>query len=82
MTESEIDFQQASVLSRLGSGSASRSVFGPLAVWGESSGVQGSSNDYAIPYGEDFDPVFHSFHDDILIISAKKNLCPPEQVMH
>ena len=68
----QIDYQQASVLSRLGSGSASRSVFGPLAVWGESKGVSGSSNDYAIAYGEDFDPIFHTFHDDILIISAEE----------
>lgn len=66
------DMQRVSMLARLGSGSASRSVFPYFSVWGESSFVEGSSNDYAIAYGDDFDPVFKGFHDDILIVSGKE----------
>ncbi len=67
-----IDFNKASMLARLGSGSASRSVFGPLAIWGDTTISNASSNEYAIPFGESFDPVFNDFHDDILIVSKKE----------
>ena len=60
-------FQTASVLSRLGSGSASRSVFGPLSVWGEHSEFEGSSDDYAIPYNE-LSTVFKNYCDTILLV--------------
>src|SRR5699024_4427406 len=36
--------EKASFLSRLGSGSASRSIEGPLVVWGEHHAILGSSN--------------------------------------
>lgn len=68
----EIDFEKASHLSRLASGSASRSVFQKIAVWGRTDHVAGSSNDFAIPYHIDVDPIFLNFHDDILIASAKE----------
>ncbi len=61
--------KKASYLSRLGSGSACRSIYGEAAVWGESGEVEGASNEYAIPFGEFLHPVFKTFHDDILIIS-------------
>lgn len=61
--------QKASYLSRLGSGSACRSIYEHAAVWGESGEVEGSTNDYAIPFSEFLHPVFKTFHDDILIIS-------------
>ena len=67
---SALDLQKASILSRLASGSACRSVYEKIAVWGESEFVEGSSNDYAIPYIDTINPIFHNFHDDILIISA------------
>ena len=64
-----IDLTQASRLARLGSGSASRSVFGPIAVWGSSELNPACTNDYAIPYSENIASVFKNFHDDILIVS-------------
>lgn len=70
--EDSLDLEKASVLARLGSGSASRSVYGPIAIWGDTAVTSASSNDYAIPYTEDIDPVFHNFHDDILIISKNE----------
>ena len=67
-----MDYQIASHLARLGSGSASRSVYGPLVIWGESGAVSSASQDHAIPYDEGIDPIFETFHDDILIISAQE----------
>ena len=68
----EVDMKLASHIARLGSGSASRSVYGPLAIWGKTAADDQSSDLHAIAYGADLDPVFRSFHDDILIISKKK----------
>lgn len=61
--------EKCSHLARLGSGSASRSVLPYVGVWGESHAIEGSSDQYAVPL-EGYDPVFDSFHDDILIINA------------
>jgi len=63
--------RKASFLARLGSGSASRSLYPYLAIWGQHSEVEGSSDDYAIPVTE-IDPVFRSFKDAILIVDAGK----------
>jgi len=68
----EIDYQRASHIARLGSGSASRSVYGPIAVWGETNSVPHSSDLHAIPYLKTAHDNFQNFHDDILIISKKK----------
>ena len=65
-------WQKASDIARLGSGSASRSVYPHLAVWGATPLVEGSSNEYAIPYSEQVHPMFRTFHDDILMVSRKE----------
>ena len=70
--QATIDKTKASMLARLGSGSASRSVFGPLSIWGDTTVTPRSSNLHAIEYTENIDPVFSSFHDDILIISKEE----------
>lgn len=68
--QDDTEFQQkASFVARLGSGSASRSIYSHAAVWGESGEVRGSSNLFAIPYQGKIHPIFHDFHDDILIVS-------------
>lgn len=62
--------RKASYVARLGSGSACRSVFPGLVVWGDQSEVPGSSDLFALPLASDrIDPVFYTFHDDILIVS-------------
>lgn len=67
--------QKASFLSRLGSGSACRSVYPYVAIWGQHGETAGSSDLYAVPYADVAHPVFQTFHDDILIISqAEKNV--------
>lgn len=71
----EKDFlKKASFIARLGSGSASRSVFGTAALWGYTNLLDFSSDEYAVPVEEMIHPVFKTMHDVILIIddSSKK----------
>lgn len=71
----EIFYKKASDIARLGSGSASRSVYPYLAVWGKTDLVKNSSDEYAIGYGNEVDEVFHTFHDDIMMVSkAEKSV--------
>ena len=70
--DSEIDLQEASFLSRLASGSAARSVYPLMTLWGETPSLSNSSNDYAIPIGDMIHPVFKTYHDTILIVSSKE----------
>lgn len=61
--------QKASYIARLGSGSASRSVYGVAAMWGASDAVADASDLYAIPFAHRVHEVFKGFHDTILIAS-------------
>jgi diphosphomevalonate decarboxylase len=68
-------FQRASQLARIGSGSASRSVYPGFAWWGRSAAVPGSSDEYAVPLTEQIVPGYHGLSDAVLLIdSAKKNV--------
>ncbi len=70
--EETVFLQKASNIARLGSGSASRSVYPDLAIWGTHHSFQGSSDNYAMQYSHDIHERFLDFHDDILIISPKE----------
>jgi diphosphomevalonate decarboxylase len=70
MTADEAFYRKASEISRLGSGSACRSIYPYMALWGVHPDITGSSNQYAIPYEAEIHEVFKGFHDDILIISS------------
>jgi len=70
--DEKLDINKASNIARLGSGSAARSVYPELSVWGHTDHVKNSSNDYAIEYTDGIDPIFKTFHDDILIVSAEE----------
>lgn len=61
--------QKASYLARLGSGSACRSVYPKIAMWGQTGVVADSTNDYAIPFGDSLHPIFTNYQDAILIVS-------------
>ena len=63
---------KASFLSRLGSGSASRSIKGPICIWGSSPLLKNSNDYYAIEFGRNIHDVFKSYRDTILIIDDKK----------
>lgn len=60
--------KKASFLARLGSGSACRSIFPGLAVWGKTENIAGSSDFYAVPYPYEVHDNFRNFQDTILLI--------------
>lgn len=62
---------KASHCSRLGSGSAARSVYGQWVEWGESDFNPAYSNEYALPM-DAIHPSFHTIKDSILIISDEE----------
>lgn len=68
----EMDLQKASYFSRLGSGSASRSIFPKAALWGETNFLKESSNQFAIGLDTILHPNFQNYCDSILIISKKE----------
>lgn len=70
--DAKIDLREASYLSRLASGSAARSVYPTMTLWGKTPSLPESSDEYAIPIGEMINPVFKTYHDSILIVSSKE----------
>lgn len=64
----EINFEKASVLSRLGSGSACRSIYSEFAMWGFDE-VIGSRNEYATKF--QVADEFKNLKDAILIVDSK-----------
>ncbi len=60
--------QKASFLARLGSGSACRSIEGPLVVWGEHKEISNSSNLYGTPFLGEVNEVFQEYQDTILLV--------------
>jgi diphosphomevalonate decarboxylase len=67
----QFDFQKASYFSRLASGSAARSVYPKMALWGATPCFEGSSDEYAVPLENDIHPVFKTYRDSILIVSGE-----------
>ena len=67
----EIDLQKASYFSRLASGSAARSVFPKMALWGATPYYERSSDEYAVSLENDIHPVFKTYRDAILIVSGE-----------
>jgi diphosphomevalonate decarboxylase len=63
-------WQRVSTLARLGSGSACRSLFPKIALWGKTNYIAASSDEYAIPFETEIAPVYKTFHGTILIVSA------------
>jgi diphosphomevalonate decarboxylase len=66
----------ASFISRIGSGSACRSLYGGYSLWGKTDHVQGSSNLYAIPVDEWIHPSLRTLHDAVLVISSDPKSLP------
>lgn len=69
--EGQINMQKASFFSRLASGSAARSVFPKMALWGKTEAYEGSSDEYAVSLADDIHPIFKTYHDSILIVSGE-----------
>ena len=70
--DTPIDMKRASFLSRLASGSAARSVFPVMSLWGVTPSVPTSSDEYAVPLADMVNPVFQTYHDSIMIVSNKE----------
>lgn len=68
MSEDEY-LKKASFLSRLGSGSACRSLYDGLVVWGETKEVSDSSDLFAVRYpNKEIHQIFRNFNDWVLLI--------------
>lgn len=66
----ETDFyQKASIAARLGSGSACRSVYAPLALWGKNKVLEQGDDEFAVSYNFAH-KIFDNFCDTILIADS------------
>lgn len=60
--------KKTSFLARIGSGSAARSIEGPVTLWGEHPKIHNSSNLYAVKPDIKLHPNFHHFQDSIVLV--------------
>lgn len=60
--------RKASFLARLGSGSACRSIEGPLIVWGNHPEIEGSSDLFGVKFPYKIHENFKNYHDTILLV--------------
>lgn len=60
--------KKASFLARLGSGSASRSIEGPLVVWGNHPEIDGSSDLFGVQFPYKIHSIFENYQDAILLV--------------
>ena len=63
-------YKKASYIARLGSGSACRSVYGGLVVWGKTKAVANSSDLYGVPVTNVVHNDFLNYHDTILLVDS------------
>jgi diphosphomevalonate decarboxylase len=64
----ENEDKESSFLARLGSGSACRSLYKGLVVWGNHQSILESADEFAIPYPFEVHENFHNYCDTILLI--------------
>lgn len=64
----EFKLKKTSFIARLGSGSACRSLYNGLVLWGEHPDIIESSNLYAVPYPLEINSVFETFIDTVLLL--------------
>ncbi|MDR6459681.1 diphosphomevalonate decarboxylase [Chryseobacterium vietnamense] len=68
-TSEEESLRKASFLARLGSGSACRSLYNGLVVWGETDEIEGSSDLFGVQYPDaEVHEIFRNFNDWVLLI--------------
>lgn len=71
ISEAEI-LRKSSFLARLGSGSACRSIQGPVTVWGKHPDIKGSNDAYAVPFPFSIHQNFDNYQDTILLIDKEE----------
>ncbi len=64
----ELFYKKASLLARLGSGSAARSIQGELVVWGAHKEIEGSSDWYGVEFPHRVHENFQNYQDTILLV--------------
>jgi len=69
-TGKPVSVEQISKTARLGSGSACRSMYEAPAIWGSHPLVQGSSDEFAIPFQGNIHAAFANMMDAVLIVDA------------
>ena len=65
-------FKKASFISRIGSGSACRSIYGGVNFWGKHKALNNSSDLYSIKLNKNISPKFNNYRDVILLIDEKE----------
>ena len=60
--------QKASLLARLGSGSACRSIKGNIVVWGKTESIENSSDLFGVEFPYEVNAVFENYQDTILLV--------------
>ncbi len=71
-------YKKASFISRLGSGSAARSVFPQWSIWGENNTINFSSDEFAMPL-TDIHKEFQEINDSVLLVSSAKKTISSSQ---
>lgn len=66
----EAFLKKASFMARLGSGSASRSVYGGFVLWGRTPEIEQSGDEAAAPLLSEISPVFQTLRDTILVVNS------------
>jgi len=69
-------WRKASYVARLGSGSACRSVYGSIVIWGETVGEPGSSDFYGFPVNVGIHEIFANYQDTILLVDTSEKKVP------
>ncbi len=70
---SSVDFfRRASFFSRLGSGSACRSVYPYASLWGLTAGMPDSSDQFAVPMESQLHPMFKTLQDYVLLVNRSE----------
>ncbi len=78
--DDESFYRRASFMSRLGSGSACRSVYGGMTLWGHLNKIPLSSDNYAIRLDDArINPLFTTLRDAILIVDDTKKAISSSQ---
>lgn len=64
----ELFYKKASFLARLGSGSAARSLEGPIVVWGKHDKIENSSDYFGVKFSQPVHDNFKNYQDTILLV--------------